>query len=73
MDAATNPVVALKAGGQGSGPRRLHDLAAEVAVLRIELGEERANSVRLWDYALDLEERVANWRRRRSSYASRRV
>lgn len=59
MDAATNPAVALSALEQGCVPQWLRDLAAEVVVLRIELGEERSKTIRLWDYALDREDRVA--------------
>lgn len=59
MDVATSPVVALNAGIQGWASRSLRDLAAEVAALRIESDDERSNSVRLWDYALDLQDRVA--------------
>lgn len=59
MDVATNPVLALSARGRVSAPRWLRDLAAEVVALRIELDDERSIAVRLWDYALDLEDRVA--------------
>lgn len=59
MDVATNPVVAVSAGGECLAPRWLRDLAAEVAALRIELDEERSNSARLWDCALDFQDRVA--------------
>ena len=59
MDVATNLAVALSARGEGCAPQWLRDLAAEVAALRIELDDERSNTVRLWDYALDVEERVA--------------
>jgi len=58
MDLATNPAVSRDAGRDDSDRARLRDLAAEVAALRIELEDERANAIRLWDYALDMEERV---------------
>ncbi len=45
-------------GGMGS-EERIRRLAAEYATLRIALADERKVSERLWDAALDLEERLA--------------